>query len=188
MQTIEDLKVEKTFYRREKDFLGNITRIPYNKFIPRKLKLVSPGVRFGYSLIDFFIIFIIQSLFGLIFQLFAIRSNSIDTIILFGLLSQLVSLSIFLFYYAIFETYLGGSVGKLICGYTVIDQYAEEVSFGQGMLRSVIRMVPFEAFSCLSDRGWHDRWSKTYVVKRTEKTELQKLLGSFSEKQEDLLD
>jgi len=188
MKTIEDLKVEKTFYRREKDFFGNVIRTPYNKFIPRKPKVVSPGVRFGYSFIDFFIIFIIQFLFGLIFKIFAIQSKSIDTIIFLGLLSQLVSLSIFLFYYAIFETYLGGSVGKLICGYTVINNRAERITFGHGMLRSVIRMVPFEAFSCLSDRGWHDRWSKTYVVKRSEKTELQRLLGTLLNRQEDLLD
>ncbi len=188
MKTIEDLKVQKTFYKREKDFFGNIIRTPYSKFIPRKPKVVTPGVRFGYWIIDILIICTIQFLIDLLFNIFFALANNIDVIILLSLISQLISLSIFLLYYAIFETYLGGSVGKLICGYTVINQQAEEISFGQGMLRSVIRMIPFEAFSCLSDRGWHDRWTKTYVVKKSEKIELQKLLGTFSEKQEDLLD
>ena len=54
--------------------------------------------------------------------------------------------------------------------------------------KDVFGNVTIEAFSCFGERGWHDQWSKTYVVKRSEKIELQRLLGTLSSKQEDLLD
>lgn len=187
MKTIEDLKVEKTFYKREKDVFGNVTRTPYTKMIPRTPVVVSPGVRFGYYFLDLITFYLIQIIFGILIGIVLVATHSS-----FGpevnIMFQLVSYAIWFFYYAIFETYVGGTVGKLICGYTVINDRAERISFGQGMLRTVIRMIPIEAFSCFGERGWHDQWSKTYVVKRSEKAALQKLLGSFSEKQEDLLD
>jgi uncharacterized RDD family membrane protein YckC len=187
MKTIENLKVEKTFYKREKDFLGNVTRTPYNKFIPRKPVVVSPGVRFGYYFLDVITFYLIQIIFGLLIGIVLVATHSS-----FGpgvnIIFQLLSYTIWFFYYAIFETYVGGTVGKLICGYTVINDKAERITFGQGMLRTVIRMIPIEAFSCFGERGWHDKWSKTYVVKRSEKVELQRLLGTLSNSQEDILD
>ena len=187
MKTIEDLKIEKTFYKREKDFLGNVTRTPYTKMMPRKPEVVSPGVRFGYYFLDLITFYLIQIIFGVLIGVILVATRSS-----FGpevnILFQLVSYAIWFFYYAIFETYLGGTVGKLICGYTVINNRAERITFGQGMLRTVIRMIPIEAFSCFGERGWHDQWSKTYVVKRSEKIELQRLLGTLLNRQEDLLD
>lgn len=57
---------------------------------------------------------------------------------------------------------------------------------------SFSRLVPFEPLSCLSDRGWHDVWSKTYVVTTEERDELKKLLleqnGVFISDRLDLLD
>lgn len=187
MKTIEDLKVEKTFYKREKDAFGNVTRTPYTKFIPRTPVVVSPGVRFGYYFLDVIAFYFIQIIFGIFIGIIfvAMRSNFGPG---FSIIFQLLSYAIWFFYYAIFETYVGGTVGKLICGYTVINNKAERITFGQGMLRTVIRMIPIEAFSCFGERGWHDKWAKTYVVKRSEKAELQKLLGTFSETKEDLLD
>ena len=187
MKTIEDIRVERTFYKREKDAFGNVTRTPYQKAVPRPPVVVSQGVRFGYYFLDVIAVYLIQIIFGIIIgiALLAGRSSISPGV---NIIIQLVSLAAWFFYYAIFETYVGGTVGKLICGYTVINNRVERISFGQGMLRTVIRMVPFEAFSCFGERGWHDKWAKTYVVKRSEKAELQKLLGTFSEKQEDLLD
>lgn len=187
MKTIEDLRVEKTFYKREKDFLGNVTRTPYTKMIPRTPVVVSPGVRFGYYFLDIIAFYLIQIVFGILIGIILVATHSS-----FGpevnIIFQLVSYAIWFFYYAIFETYVGGTVGKLICGYTVINDKAEKITFGQGMLRTVIRMIPIEAFSCFSDRGWHDKWSKTYIVKRSEKTELKRLLGTLSSTKEDILD
>lgn len=187
MKTIEDLKVEKTFYNREKDVFGNVPKTPYKKFIPRKPIVVSQGVRFGYYFLDVITFYLIQIILGILVGIVLVATHSS-----FGpevnIIFQLISYAIWFFYYAIFETYVGGTVGKLICGYTVINDKAEKITFGQGMLRTVIRMIPIEAFSCFGERGWHDKWSKTYVVKRSEKAELQKMLGTLSTNQTDILD
>ena len=73
---------------------------------------------------------------------------------------------IFFLYYALSEGLGGTTLGKLICGYTVIDEQANKISFGKAMLRTICRYIPFEQFSCFAERGWHDTLSKTYVVKK----------------------
>ncbi len=191
MKTIEDLKVEKTFYKREKDAFGNVTRTPYQKMVPRTPVVVSQGVRFGYFMIDVVFYYIITFIIGIILGIIIVATGGIESLRPDSTMMKVLDLMgypIFFLYYAISEGLGGATLGKLICGYTVIDEHANKVSFPKVLLRTVCRYIPFEAFSCFGERGWHDKLSKTYVVKRSEKAELQKLLGSFSEKQEDLLD
>jgi uncharacterized RDD family membrane protein YckC len=70
------------------------------------------------------------------------------------------------FYYTICEkAFRGYTLGKLITGTRAIRNDGSELTFKDAMLRSLTRMVPFEPFSALSDRPWHDRWTKTTVVK-----------------------
>ena len=85
------------------------------------------------------------------------------------------------------------TVGKFATNSVVINQYAEAPDAGSLIGRSFARLVPFDAFSCLGgDRGWHDKWSKTYVVTTEERDKLRKLLneqqGIFISDSEDLLD
>jgi uncharacterized RDD family membrane protein YckC len=73
-------------------------------------------------------------------------------------------------YYAFFEATWGRTPGKWICGTVVIDENGGTPSLGQVLGRTAARFVPFEAFSLLlsadeEPRGWHDRWSKTRVVR-----------------------
>jgi hypothetical protein len=35
--------------------------------------------------------------------------------------------------------------------------------------------VPLEIFSCLSPRGWHDTWSRTFVLRKKDLKELRLL-------------
>ncbi len=178
MTKIEDIKVEKTFYKREKDALGNVTRTPYQKTVPRPVNVVSPGVRFGYYLIDLIIFYALQFILGFgLGMLLVVMETPMHTMVE---IVNLLTFLIFFFYYSVFEGFLGGTVGKLICGYVVIDQYAERITFSKGMLRTLCRIVPFEAFSCFGERGWHDKWSETYVVKKSEHAELRKLLGKMN--------
>ena len=56
---------------------------------------------------------------------------------------------------------------KFITKTKVITEYGEKPSFKTIFIRTLVRFVPFEAFSFLSPerpRGWHDRWSKTIVI------------------------
>lgn len=92
-------------------------------------------------------------------------------------------LAVFYFAYPliniILESTLGQTLGKLITQSVVIDEYAEKPNFGVCFLRGIIRFVPFEAFSNLNtpSRGWHDRWSNTYVVPKKDLEKLKELVN-----------
>ncbi|WP_341901774.1 RDD family protein [Fluviicola taffensis] len=183
MKTIENLKVEKTTYKKETDENGNTIKVPVTKMVARPPVVVGQGVRFGYYLIDLVFVYILAFLIGVISAfagVFEIWDNPIT--------SRLLGILIFVSYYFILEASFGTTLGKLILGYTVIDEYAEKPKIATLLGRNFARAVPFEAFSCLGERGWHDSWSNTYVVKNSEKAELQKLLGTFSNTKEDILD
>lgn len=195
MRTIEDLKVEKTFYKREKDIYGGVERIPYTKMVKREVQTVSQGIRFGYYIIDFILFVGFCYAFGMLLGIIGAATGSLDQIlaVLNGTNWRIGPLSFSLFdylmlliFYVLLEGIFGATIGKLIFGYTVINEQAQKPDFGTLVLRNIIRFVPFERFSCIGDRGWHDTWSKTYVVKKGEKGELQKLLGQ--PKGEDILD
>jgi len=191
MKTIENLKVEKTIFKKERDENGNVIQVPQTKMVARPPVVVSQGVRFGYFMIDVAFFYIITFIVGVIIGIVIVATGNVDLLREnTGLIKflDLMGYPIFFLYYAISEALGGATLGKLICGYTVIDEQANKVSFGKAMLRTICRYIPFEAFSCFAERGWHDTLSKTYVVKRSEKAELQKLLGSFSAKEEDILD
>lgn len=190
MKTIENLRVEKTVYKKEKDENGNIIKVPETKMVARPPVVVGQGVRFGYFMIDVVFFYIMTFIIGLIIGIIVVATGNLELLrpgTAFIKFLDLMGYPIFFLYYAISEGLGGATLGKLICGYTVIDEQANKVSFGKAMLRTVCRYIPFEAFSCFAERGWHDTLSKTYVVKRSEKAELQRLLGGFS-KEEDILD
>ena len=65
----------------------------------------------------------------------------------------------------------GITVGKLCTGTRVVDENGHAIGFRRALLRSLCRLIPFDAFSVLmSDdqtiRGWHDSLPRTYVVLR----------------------
>lgn len=183
--TIHQIQVERTFYKREKDMFGNVERIPYKKKVTRPVELVPTGRRFGYFIIDSIFLYIVQVIL-LIPAFFLVAA--LDPMIA-NILLQLFQLLIWFGYYFLFESYMQQTPGKMILGYVVIDERAQHAGFGKIALRTVCRLIPFEAFSCLSERGgWHDRLSKSYVVSKEERAELQRLLGGISEMENDLLD
>lgn len=189
MKTIEELRVEKTYYRRERDILGNVVRTPYQKKVKREPAVVTPGVRFGYYLLDVIFYYIISFLiiYTTIAVALSVNQDNYELIYFIRQYDRVISLLLFFLYYALTEYFLGGTFGKLICGYTVIDQYAGKITFGKSLLRTISRYVPFEALSCFGERGWHDKWSKTYVVKRQERNELKKLMNTIHD-DKDILD
>lgn len=139
--------------------------------IPYVVPTAKPGIRFLYFIVD---LIISSMLIGVISE---------------GILNQLLNLNhgirevaeyfqLFLYYF-VFEATLGSSVAKEIFGYTVINDFGQKVTTKEAALRSVIRYVPFEFFSCLGDPswGWHDKWTKTYVVKKSEVKNIQLLLN-----------
>lgn len=82
---------------------------------------------------------------------------------------QLIGFAVIIVYYTLMEGATGTTIGKLLTGTRVVDEAGRPITFGQALLRSLSRIVPFEAFSILfadddDPRGWHDRWPRTRVV------------------------
>ena len=132
--------------------------------------------RFGHYLLDtlFYYIFIVVIAFvGGAFSVLVgmesvFESPNIDTF--FNVLHYVI---LYPGYYLIFEYGLQSSPAKLMLGRVVVNEYGEKPSFKQILGRSYSRIVPFESLSCLSEQGWHDKWSDTFVIRKKDLLELQ---------------
>ncbi|NBL63833.1 hypothetical protein GV828_01320 [Flavobacterium sp. NST-5] len=73
------------------------------------------------------------------------------------------------FYYLTLEAILGVTPAKLLSETRVVDQQGAKPSTNKIISRTLLRLVPFEAFSFFMHSGLHDKTSGTYVVneKRT---------------------
>jgi uncharacterized RDD family membrane protein YckC len=88
--------------------------------------------------------------------------NSFDLI----LLSYLIGIFNYIVYYTFSEKIFGGyTLGKLLTGTRAIREDGEELTFKDALLRSLSRLVPFEAFSGFGQKPWHDSWTRTQVIK-----------------------
>lgn len=125
---------------------------------------VSPGIRFVHFLID-----------GFIIQAFTYLINVIPVIEI----SQLFSFIMYPLYYIFFEYYFQWTPGKLISDTIVVDKQGNKLDIRTIILRTFARLVPFEPFSCLDSNswGWHDRWTKTYVIQKNDFATLREKSG-----------
>lgn len=86
-------------------------------------------------------------------------------------IAWILPLTGYIAYYLILEYRLGQTVGKMLTGTVVVDEYGNRPSFRQVLLRFLVRHIPlFNALSFFfykDRRGWHDRWSGTYVVHKS---------------------
>ena len=82
------------------------------------------------------------------------------------LILYLVGILNYLIYYTFCEkVFKGRTLGKLITGTKAIRDDGNELTFKDAILRSLSRLVPFEALSAFGYSPWHDSWTKTTVVK-----------------------
>jgi len=90
---------------------------------------------------------------------------------------------ILLFYYFIFETTTQRSPAKFITGTKVIMADGTKPSAGTILKRTFCRMIPFNGLSFLGElgKGWHDRFSDTYVVNVKIYDEAVRLKSTFEE-------
>jgi uncharacterized RDD family membrane protein YckC len=150
------------------DVHGNPTKTIKNIKIPYVVPTVTPGIRFLYYLVELFVI-----------------SNISITLIISSiyLLHPIFPLMLYFFglflYYFISEAIGSTTIVKAIFGYTVINDFGQKITLKEAALRSLSRYVPFETFSCLGSPswGWHDKWTKTYVVKKSEVKNIQLALN-----------
>jgi uncharacterized RDD family membrane protein YckC len=192
-RTIEQLTVKKTFYNRYTDAFGNRQRDPYKKEVPRKVNVVTSWTRFAHYFVDAIVIGIITFVVSLLLHNVGIHLRETFSLNIgrFHMGFSFENYLIIVLYYFGFESAMQSTPGKLITNSVVINEYAAKPDSTSLIGRSFSRIVPFEIFSCLSDRGWHDKWSRTYVVTRDEHQVLQRLMqeqaGVISDS-EDLLD
>ena len=60
---------------------------------------------------------------------------------------------------------MGRTFGKFITKSVVVNQEGEIPPIGTIIFRTMCRIIAFEQFSMLlSERGWHDKLSNTYVI------------------------
>lgn len=161
------------------DAYGNRVRDTEEYIIKRPIKSVMVGARIGHFVADTIVIQIITFVISFIFALFTEISGVNDSLKLtVGLMSDIVSLVSYPVYYFLCERAWQKTPGKFLTKTVVIDEYGNKPEWRALILRSLIRIVPFDVFSCLGDTysyGWHDKWSKTWVVPEEELAVIKKL-------------
>lgn len=78
---------------------------------------------------------------------------------------------IILTYYTFSEYFLKGkTIGKYITRTRAVTLDNQPLTLQKAFLRSLCRIVPFEAFSFLGNtpQGWHDKWTDTKVIEDRE--------------------
>lgn len=121
----------------------------------------SKGRRFGTLLVDYAAFLGVSFCVG-IFVALAFGQPGIES--LQSVPDYLLGLVILSSYYIFFEGIWARTPGKLLFGTVVINEAGGKPSLGQVIGRTLCRFIPFEAFSCLGERGWHDSIPKTHVV------------------------
>lgn len=130
---------------------------------PMALRRATRGQRFGTFLLDTFFTYLLGFAVGIVFVVLG-QERALDAIP-----GMLLGTLIMLAYYVPQEAYTGRTLGKWIMKTQVVNEAGEPITARQAVLRTLCRLIPFEAFSCFGGdgegpRGWHDSLPKTLVV------------------------
>jgi uncharacterized RDD family membrane protein YckC len=149
--------------------------------------LASQGRRFLNFSIDLVIIYIIILSIGTTLNLIAevsgnyslsewVESLSLEEITVYSVL-------IMILYYGLTEMYFSRTLAKYFTKTIVVQIDGTKPDNKMILKRTLCRFIPFEFVSFLGSvpRGWHDTFSKTYVVKKHRLNEKMKLFYSFDE-------
>jgi uncharacterized RDD family membrane protein YckC len=137
---------------------------------------VSPGVRFVNYIVDQIAMLVILFVFTFVWVAVAFsRGQKPEDLIITQdsnqarLISIIVGVSITILYYTLYEGFTKGrTFGKMVTGTIAIKEDGSPFTFKDAFLRSLCRLIPFEALSTLFNyRPWHDTFTKTAVVKKT---------------------
>lgn len=121
--------------------------------------LANQGTRLGNLLIDGIILAVAYNL--LIMLVFSMQWSVEHPFV-----NIFLTIVFYVFYYTLLESNGGKTIGKYLTRTKVVMRDGSQPSMSTCLIRSICRYVPFEPFSFLaSKRGWHDSWSKTYVIK-----------------------
>ncbi|MBF4514854.1 RDD family protein [Flavobacterium sp. ANB] len=155
-------------------------------YVIEKKLLTSDRDRFVNCILDF--IFIVVAMF--VFTLLIIIIGNILQFSIYRIWTEIAIslgipgfyLSFSMFYYLVLEWLLGRSIGKFITGSTVVNKNGLKPGFGEICIRTLCRLIPFDALSFLGKSGriWHDSLSNTYVVEKKALEEDIKMFYEFN--------
>lgn len=77
-----------------------------------------------------------------------------------------ILIGVYYCYYLILETITGQTIGKYFTKTKVVSNDETKSSFGKILIRTILRMIPFDCFSYLAfSQGIHDKYSQTKLIK-----------------------
>ena len=162
-----------------RDAYGNRERDVEEFMAPRVVRSITPGPRFGHFVVDFIafqvLILIVDYIFKTVLNATSFNFQLNASV---GLIASIVLLLFYPLMYIVCESLWQKTPGKFLTKTRVIDEYGNKPEFMAIVFRSLIRVVPFDWISSYGDKyshGWHDRWSKTWVVPDEEYEELRRL-------------
>lgn len=164
----------------QRDTAGNLItkEVPYEG--KHKLHVVHGGKRFAHFFVD---LVVFQVLIAFIDWIDIFFRTSSEVYYYNSFTDGLLGWLMFPFYYVVFEHIWQKTPGKFLTRCRVVNEYGERPDLQTNILRNIIRLVPFEPFSCLEERGWHDRWSDTFVISDDEFETISKLLDEQEAKE-----
>jgi uncharacterized RDD family membrane protein YckC len=130
---------------------------------PEILDLADSGKRFVNYLIDAFIARVLAGGSMVLFESIFMEGGEVSTEI--EVLEFVLIYFVMFAYYTFMEGGLNGkTLGKYVTRTRAITQDGYPLDWNKAALRSLCRLIPFEPFSFLFDKGWHDTISKTVVI------------------------
>ena len=174
---ITEIKEHYTVKRKEKNKNGELVEVEKKMWRYKEVNYVTGWARFGHFILDRVFYAIAEVLFSLGLGVVLALIGGADALLSMNetLLSLLIYVFLYPLYYLIMEAATGASLAKLILGRVVVDEYGDKPTFNQILGRSYARIVPFEPFSCFGAKGWHDEWSKTFVLRKQDLEDLKVL-------------
>lgn len=171
---ITNIPKRKTRTREVKDATGKRVRIKEDYWGVRPVKVVYGFDRFSHAFVDWLAITLINTAVSFVMYLVSELSFpfSIFLSIMLGVLFTPTGWFIAFAYYAIFEWKFASTPGKMLFKRTILMKSGAPPDPQTTLIRTLVRFLPFETFSCFSDRGWHDRFSESYVVSIEERDEI----------------
>ena len=162
----------------------------YNKELATLLKDLTPTVwwkRFLTFVIDRAVLYGIFFFWGLIAGATGLGLDLLYEIAYNRFLDILVTVVVYVAYCGILEYASGKTIGKILVGTRVVKEDGSKPDLVTIIKRSLCRIIPFDAFSFLSNnpRGWHDSFSDTIVVDESSLHSYSKALLQKNEEDDD---
>lgn len=131
------------------------------------MKLASGSQRFLNLIIDGVTFIILLSVIKKGIALYALGSGKEWLYDVYN--SQVLAINVYLIY-CLSEVASGRTIAKFITGTKAVCEDGTKLTLKKTLARAFCRLIPFEAFSFLGGEanncvGWHDKFSKTRVVR-----------------------